>query len=97
MAELRAAQAEIQRLRDEIARLKGEQGRPVIKSNTPEAPRLKKNSLPCVRKCLSWSMLSRKEARRRIPSTKSESNGLLSFVHIQRTLVQYHFQGMLGT
>src|SRR5690242_10979417 len=34
-ADLRAAQAENQRLRDEINRLKGEQGKPAIKSNTP--------------------------------------------------------------
>jgi hypothetical protein len=38
MADLRAAQAENQRLRDEINRLKGEQGVPAIKSNTPQAP-----------------------------------------------------------
>ena len=38
MADLRAAQAENQRLRDEINRLKGEQGRPTIKSNTPQPP-----------------------------------------------------------
>ena len=35
MADLRGAQAENQRLRDEINRLKGEQGRPTIKSNQP--------------------------------------------------------------
>ena len=35
MADLRAAQAENQRLRDEIKRLKGEQGMPTIKSNRP--------------------------------------------------------------
>jgi len=35
-ADLRAAQAENQRLRDEINRLKGEQGRPTIKANTPQ-------------------------------------------------------------
>ncbi len=34
-ADLRAAQAEIQRLRDEINRLKGEQGKPTIKPNKP--------------------------------------------------------------
>jgi len=34
-ADLRAAQAENQRLRDEINRLKGEQGQPPIKPNTP--------------------------------------------------------------
>ena len=37
-ADLRAAQAENQRLRDEINRLKGEQGAPAIKPNTPPAP-----------------------------------------------------------
>jgi hypothetical protein len=37
-ADLRAAQAENQRLRDEIARLKGEQGQPPTKPNTPVAP-----------------------------------------------------------
>src|SRR6266480_3150071 len=37
-ADLRATQAENQRLRDEIARLKGEQGQPTIKPNTPQAP-----------------------------------------------------------
>src|SRR5712692_6723305 len=38
MAALRAAQAENQRLRDEINRLKGEQGAPTIKPNTPQPP-----------------------------------------------------------
>ena len=37
-ADLRAAQAEIQRLRNEINRLKGEQGQPTIKPNTPPPP-----------------------------------------------------------
>jgi Transposase IS66 family len=37
-ADLRAAQAEIQRLRDELHRLKGEQGQPTIKANTPPPP-----------------------------------------------------------
>ena len=37
-ADLREAQAENQHLRDEINRLKGEQGKPKIKSNTPKAP-----------------------------------------------------------
>ena len=37
-ADLRAAQAENQRLRDEINRLKGEQGMPTIKANTPQLP-----------------------------------------------------------
>jgi hypothetical protein len=35
-ADLRDAQAEIQRLRDENNRLKGEQGKPKIKGNTPK-------------------------------------------------------------
>jgi hypothetical protein len=39
-ADLRDAQAEIQRLRDDINRLKGEQGRPKIKANTPKPPRV---------------------------------------------------------
>src|SRR6266436_6405995 len=38
MADLQAAQAENQRLRDEINRLKGEQGAPAIKPNTPPVP-----------------------------------------------------------
>jgi len=37
-ADLRAAQAENQRLRDEVNRLKGEQGKPDIKGNTPKSP-----------------------------------------------------------
>ena len=37
-ADLRAAQVENQRLRDEINRLKGEQGTPQIRSNTPPRP-----------------------------------------------------------
>jgi hypothetical protein len=37
-ADLRAAQAENQRLRDEIARLKGEQGQPPTKPTTPVPP-----------------------------------------------------------
>ena len=37
MADLRAAQAENQRLRDELNRLKGEQGAPAIKANIMSA------------------------------------------------------------
>ncbi len=37
-ADLRDAQVEIQRLRDEVNRLKGEQGKPKIKGNTPKPP-----------------------------------------------------------
>jgi hypothetical protein len=39
MADLRAAQAANQRLRDEINRLQGEQGTPTIKANRPSQPR----------------------------------------------------------
>ena len=39
-SDLRDAQAEIERLRDEINRLKGEQGKPKIKANTPKPPRV---------------------------------------------------------
>jgi len=38
MAALRAAQAENQRVRDELNRLKGEQGAPALKANTPQPP-----------------------------------------------------------
>jgi hypothetical protein len=38
-ADLRDAQAEIQRLRDESNRLRGEQGKPKIKGNKPKPPR----------------------------------------------------------
>lgn len=37
-ADLRDAQVEIQRLRDEVNRLKGEQGKPKVKGNTPKPP-----------------------------------------------------------
>ena len=37
-ADLRDAQVEIQRLRDEVNRLKGEQGKPKTKGNTPKLP-----------------------------------------------------------
>lgn len=37
-AALRQSQAEVQRLRDEIARLKGEKGKPTIKGNGPQPP-----------------------------------------------------------
>jgi hypothetical protein len=38
-ADVRDAQVEIQRLRDEVNRLKGEQGKPNVKANTPQPPR----------------------------------------------------------
>jgi len=37
-ADVRDAQVEIQRLRDEVNRLKGEQGKPNVKANTPQPP-----------------------------------------------------------
>jgi hypothetical protein len=37
-ADLRAAQDEIQRVRDEVNRLKGEQGKPTVPPNTPPPP-----------------------------------------------------------
>jgi len=55
MADLRAAQAENQRLRDEINRLKGEQGVPAIKPNTPQAPPKNHSSEKERRQPKSWS------------------------------------------
>jgi hypothetical protein len=43
-ADLRDAQSEIQRLRDEVNRLKGEQGKPKIKGNTPKPPPINHSS-----------------------------------------------------
>src|SRR6266478_8328921 len=58
-ADLRAAQAEIQRLRDEINRLKGEQGTPKIKTNTPPPPRQNHASEQARRKPKAWSKRSK--------------------------------------
>jgi hypothetical protein len=55
MADLRGAQAENQRLRDEINRLKGEQGRPTIKSNQPQPPSTDHSSEHERRKPKGWS------------------------------------------
>lgn len=55
MADLRVAQAENQRLRDEINRLKGEQGRPTIKSNQPQPPSTDHSSEQERRKPKGWS------------------------------------------
>ena len=55
MADLRAAQAENQRLRDEINRLKGEQGRPKVQSNTPQPPHTDHSSEQERRKPKTWS------------------------------------------
>src|SRR5713226_5709682 len=62
MADLRASQAENQRLRDEINRLKGEQGRPTIKPNTPPPPSQNHSSEQERRKAKAWSK-GRKTAR----------------------------------
>lgn len=43
-ADLREAQIENQRLRDEVNRLKGEQGKPKIKRNTPKPPQTNHSS-----------------------------------------------------
>jgi len=55
MAALRAAQAENQRLRDEINRLKGEQGAPAIKPNTPQPPPKNHSSEQERHKPKTWS------------------------------------------
>jgi Transposase IS66 family len=55
MADLRVAQAENQRLRDEINRLKGEQGRPTIQSNTPQPPPADHSSEQERRQPKTWS------------------------------------------
>src|SRR6266700_521566 len=55
MAALRAAQAENQRLRDEINRLKGEQDAPTIKPNTPQPPPKNHSSEQERRKPKTWS------------------------------------------
>jgi hypothetical protein len=55
MADLRAAQAENQRLRDEINRLKGEQGTPAIKANTPQLPPQDHSSEQERRQPKTWS------------------------------------------
>jgi hypothetical protein len=55
MADLRAAQAENQRLRDELNRLKGEQGAPAIKASTPQPPPKDHSSEQERRKPKTWS------------------------------------------
>src|SRR2546428_10527663 len=55
MAALGAAQAENHRLRDEITRLKGEQGAPTIKPNTPQPPPKNHSSEQERRKPKTWS------------------------------------------
>jgi hypothetical protein len=55
MADLRAAQAEHQRLRDALNRLTGEQGAPTIKPNTPQPPPKNHASEQERRKPKTWS------------------------------------------
>jgi cell division septum initiation protein DivIVA len=55
MADLRAVQAENQRLRDEIKRLKGAQGTPTIKANRPPQPSQNHSSEQERRKPKAWS------------------------------------------
>jgi Transposase IS66 family len=65
MADLRVAQVENQRLRDEINRLKGEQGRPTIPPNTPPPPLKDHSSEQERRRPKTWSK-GRKTERIRI-------------------------------
>src|SRR6266568_2191572 len=59
MADLRASQAENQPLRNEINRLKREQGTPTIKANTPPPPRQNHSSEQERRKPKAWSKRSK--------------------------------------
>jgi hypothetical protein len=70
-ADLRDAQTEIQRLRDEINRLKGEQGKPKIRANTPKPPRV--------------DYSSEKERRKPKPRQKQAKKAKLE-IHRQQTL-----------
>jgi hypothetical protein len=70
-ADLRDAQAEIQRLRDEINRLKGEQGKPKIKANTPKPAQV--------------DYSSEKERRKPKPHQKRAKKATLT-IHREQTL-----------
>ena len=70
-ADLRDAQAEIQRLRDENNRLKGEQGKPKIKANTAKPPRV--------------DYSSEKERRKPQPRQKKAKKATLE-IHREQTL-----------
>jgi hypothetical protein len=61
-ADLRAAQAEIQRLRDELNRIKGEQGQPTSKANPPPPPPKDHTSAQERRTSQAW-VKGRKTAR----------------------------------
>jgi hypothetical protein len=69
--DLRNAQAENQRLRDEINRLKGEQGKPKIKPNTPKPP--------------PQNYSSEKERRKSKPRQKQAKKDKLE-IHREQTL-----------
>jgi hypothetical protein len=70
-ADLRDAQAQNQRLRDEINRLKGERGKPKIKGNTPKPPRV--------------DYSSEKERRKPKPRQKQAKKAKLE-IHREQTL-----------
>ena len=70
-ADLRDAQAQNQRLRDEINRLKGEQGKPKIQGNTPKPPRV--------------DYSSEKERRKPKPHQKQAKKAKLE-IHREQTL-----------
>src|SRR5438445_10635774 len=55
MADIRAAQAENQRLRDELNPLKGEQGAPASNANTPQPPPKDHSSEQERRQPKTWS------------------------------------------
>ena len=63
MADLRASQAENQRLRDEIKRRKGEQGPPTRKPKTPPPPHQTHASEQERRQPKTWSKGSKTERR----------------------------------
>jgi hypothetical protein len=69
--DLRNAQAETERLRDEINRLKGEQGKPKIKANTPKPP--------------AQNYSSEKERRKPKPRQKQAKKEKLE-IHREQTL-----------
>jgi hypothetical protein len=60
-ADLRVAQTEIQRLRDEIHRLKGEQGTPPRKPNTPPPPPADHSSEVERRRPVTWSKRGKRD------------------------------------
>jgi hypothetical protein len=77
MADLRSAQAEVQRLRDEINRLKGEQGKPAVCPSTPKSSPKDHSSERERRKPKGWSKGSKTESiaidREQVVSVDRES------------------------